>query len=682
MNNLEENGLGPVQPQVIEPRVSHGNAPIVPTARMDEASLQDLMTYETVLLSGVIKADSPANQKVFSFRVSPRMLSSSVAKSRIAHIAEMYLYWQGEIQFRMIVSKAIFQQTKIVIAFIPTPELTEPKMTADQLVGYQNRIIVNPDNDMEAIIPVPFIADGNWLPMTSSTGWLVARLLQPIVITQNSTSDIPWTLCVAARPGALRFRYLIPPPLTTTAGDPGSVPAWNDGVGDTPISGARQLFGAASSAMIRQQGERVLDAPLVMPRGAQQITMQSAILIPRAAWHNAFQVLAGNFNTGTWDSEFMRMPQDSLYGPALSFRGPSSFTLPTCQDFYPHLHGGAIIAITTNFNGTPNPFILEARYVAANNVVSSVTYTLYVRVWPGAPVPKLGAITPTMSVVLPKEALWYVFPDSRKVLEFSYVGVDTSTSYPRHKWTAGTETPGLPYRQAWARAVMAIGSGGFWWPDTAYSVLRDRVLSMLQETQMVPQNLSHLAVYTDLPREQASNLAAMLLNSSDFTAEFASAHVSFTMMQGPGTYDDGRLMLQDPKTVTWSLYNWSYGDPMNPVGWVFKSPDYLADFVIPAVTTPDGTPAILDIGPGSKSLVLYSRDLLPADFVPTGTTKIVRGFPSSREEDDPNSTQTVETTASGRKRRARRRHRVKRAAKTLGKIALCCGAAALGGALA
>lgn len=593
----------------------------------------------------------------------------------------MFLYWQGEIQFRLIVSKAIFQQTKIVIAFVPTPELTEPKMTADQLVGYQNRIIVNPDNDMEAVIPVPFIADGNWLPMSTSTGWLVARLLQPIVITQNSVSDIPWTLCVAARPGSLRFRYLIPPPLTTTAGDPGSYPTWNDGIADTPASGARQLFGVGSSAIIRRQGERVLDAPLFMPRASQPIMLQTAILLPRAAWYNAFQVLAGNFPTTDWSPEFIRMPQDAIYGPSLSFRGPASYTMPTCQDYYPHFHGGTVVAVTAAFNGGPMPFVLEANYTSSQNVVSSVSYNLYIRVWPGAPVPKIGATTPTMSIVLQKQALWYVQQEKFKVLELSYVGVDTSTQYPRHKWTAGTETPKLPFQQAWARSVLGIGSGSFAWSDAAYSVMRDRVLSMWQETNMVPQSLTHLAIYTDLPREQASALASMFMDATDFTAQFATAHLSFTMMQGPGTYDDGRLMLKDPKTVTWSYYTWSYSEPTNPIGWIFKSADHMMDFVVPAVTTPDGTPLVLDIGPGSKSFVLYVKDLLPADFTPTGNTKVIHGFKSSAELDDPESTQTVETSSSGKKKRARRRHRLRKAAKVAGKVALCCGAAAIAGAL-
>lgn len=230
-------------------------ASVLASATIAECSLEHMLSLESVLSRGELAADSKRGTFLYVSAVSPRYLESS-SPSRITYISALFRQWRGSIRLRLYVTKAIFQQTKLLLVFIPGAIPSEIRsMSLDALMGAECKTVMNPSNDEVAVLDVPFIHTANWQSVGGSTGSVALVLLERIVITQQTNSTIPWILTCCSPRGQqqLRFRYGVAPP---SSGVPGGGDGGGSDNSDSGVSAASYIgesYAISSSARRRRR---------------------------------------------------------------------------------------------------------------------------------------------------------------------------------------------------------------------------------------------------------------------------------------------------------------------------------------------------------------------------------------------------------------------------------------------
>lgn len=175
------------------------------------------LQFPTVLFDGQIAPQSSVGSTLYASLVSPTLLKSTKL-TRVANIASNFNQWTGSMLIRMIFTKAIFMQTKIIACFIPGGTLQDADtIDISDMYGAQYHSIMNPDNDNELSFEIPFISGKNYHNMLESTGLFIVKLFQPLVSSQptgTTNSSIPFTLLLSSPANSqtpLTYRYLVAP---------------------------------------------------------------------------------------------------------------------------------------------------------------------------------------------------------------------------------------------------------------------------------------------------------------------------------------------------------------------------------------------------------------------------------------------------------------------------------------
>ena len=177
------------------------------------------LQFPTVLYTGTISPQSEVGTTLYATEVSP-ILMKSTRLTRIANIASNFNQWTGSMRVRIIFTKAIFMQTKIICCFLPGYSTRDiDALDVSDLYGAQYHAVMNPDNDNELSFEIPFISGKNYHNMKESTGLFVIKLFQPLVSSQptgTTNSNIPFTILLSSDANTntpLTYRYLINPSL-------------------------------------------------------------------------------------------------------------------------------------------------------------------------------------------------------------------------------------------------------------------------------------------------------------------------------------------------------------------------------------------------------------------------------------------------------------------------------------
>lgn len=184
--------------------------------------LTNFLKYPTILFEGSVSSTTPVGANIYATPVSPALLKST-SLSRIANFATNFRQWNGAMTARLIFTKPIFVQTKVIAAYIPGATESEiDSISISDMYGAQYHAVMNPDNDNELSFKIPFISGRNWLPMASSSGLFIVKLFQPLVASQptNVTNvTVPFTITISSNAdmsdesklAPLDFRYLVAP---------------------------------------------------------------------------------------------------------------------------------------------------------------------------------------------------------------------------------------------------------------------------------------------------------------------------------------------------------------------------------------------------------------------------------------------------------------------------------------
>lgn len=179
--------------------------------------LVNFLKYPTLLYEGSISTSAPIGTDLYVSEVSPAILKTT-SLTRISNFATNFRQWSGSMMLRMIFTKPIFIQTKIIIAFLPGTTIAEStSLSVNDLYGAQYHAVMNPDNDNELSFTIPFISGLNWLNMNQSSGVVSIKLFQPLIASQPTgvaIASIPFTILLSSEnttQSALNFRFLVAP---------------------------------------------------------------------------------------------------------------------------------------------------------------------------------------------------------------------------------------------------------------------------------------------------------------------------------------------------------------------------------------------------------------------------------------------------------------------------------------
>lgn len=211
---------------VVKTEMSHLNlSKLADKTLFSHNHFSQYLQFPTVLFDGSIAPQSAVGATLYATEVSPTLMKST-RLTRVANIASNFNQWTGSMRVRMIFTKAIFMQTKIIACFLPGFTLKDADgLDVSDLYGAQYHAVMNPDNDNELSFEIPFISGKNYHNMNESTGLFIVKLFQPLVSSQptgTSNSSIPFTLLLSSDNSTstpLTYRYLINPSLSNNTID-------------------------------------------------------------------------------------------------------------------------------------------------------------------------------------------------------------------------------------------------------------------------------------------------------------------------------------------------------------------------------------------------------------------------------------------------------------------------------
>lgn len=182
--NKESNNMGAVK---VATPIREGH--LQPTSKM---SIEDLLKMETQCADFSVSPDAEIGTVIYQSVVNPISITSNVT-TRVEWLTRMFRYWCGMLTFKFIFTKTILQQTKFLAVFVPNAkESDDPPSTADAYY-YAHKMVMNPANETEVSMTIPFVSDRPYLPMSESTGMFYFMVYQPIVAsfdTATSPADI------------------------------------------------------------------------------------------------------------------------------------------------------------------------------------------------------------------------------------------------------------------------------------------------------------------------------------------------------------------------------------------------------------------------------------------------------------------------------------------------------------
>lgn len=183
-------------------------------------TLQTLFTHAVALESGNFDATAVQGQILWKYDVKPSGLFTASGNTRVNELSKQFLFWKGDMVFKLLVSKTILLQTKLLIAFVPLARVADDDPTYVDLVGRPHKMFVNPDNDKFVDFTTPYVATRAMIPVGEATGVIYCMLAQPIVTSMDgSESKVQWTVFHETRPN-FEFLQTRAPPLVGSSESP------------------------------------------------------------------------------------------------------------------------------------------------------------------------------------------------------------------------------------------------------------------------------------------------------------------------------------------------------------------------------------------------------------------------------------------------------------------------------
>lgn len=556
--------------QVAPLDVTNHPAQIVQLAQEDVVSWNDILTHKTVIAQGTLPSSSQRGALLFSSPLTLTQLHSTVQKSIIMHLAEMFAQWHGTLVFELVTTLPYFVATKVVFAFLPSPFNSE-NATPATLAGMQNSIVFNPSDQTSISLRIPFVSPNNWSTTSSSYGTVTARLLEPIVSSLQLEGGLPWTLFVSADPSDFRFRYIIPPYLPNFDDNP-STPG--------PSLGDQTLARSYSTKRLKLEGDNQKansSWPLVQqPQSAPSLQYQTMLLIPRSRIEFVMQKIRGQFPTA--DNFPTTCVADMFDVPASSLASYSLITLPPVNVLYPYLVQPFLYSYASNVSPTPNFNYPVNMYQSIHSI------KLYLSVPPSA-----ATILENQS---PSLYISFVYPDDGFGGPFLFT-YETCGTDGTHAWHVFSGRAAM-FERIYMKCAMVA------WATLPES--QTFIINSLSQVDQAPPEVTHLALYSTMPPELAAQFNDWLITSTNTSppAEALYYSIAFSPNQAALAFNAGRFNDgPQQRGIVWKLFKLFKGDETKWWAWLVKGLDLVVDCLIGAFLGRAGTSYVVPITPDS-----------------------------------------------------------------------------------
>lgn len=574
-------------------------------ADLDVIRWREILSHQTVLATGTIPKDAERGYTLFHFSVSPNSLVSQSTKSLLKHLSECFQQWNGTIVFELTVTIPSFVASKMVIAFVPSP--TNPlQLDPTVLAGLQNSNICQASNSHRVELRVPFISEGNWLSVTAKTGTLIAKLLEAPVYGMDFAPGLPWVLMVRADPTDFNFRYITPPPqpnLPSTSGPTtsGGDPTMSDNVAAASYS--------TRGSNVKTRGRATKNYPLVrLPNPNTALEYQSMMLIPRARVEFVMQKVRGQYPSSSPDeasTAVLRMFDAST--PTLS--NVECLEPPSLETLFPYLCNGFVWR-SMNSSKSSNDSEAAITQWRDNSSVPLCVWSYRqdseyrigkVFVWLPQGVYENAWFNPSLTV-------WFT-PDPsilptllRLQIEQVVSEPDPATGATRYCVMLTTNGVYRSNNQTLVAQTYFSPRAAMCWAATYPSA--DDICDKLRQIDAAPSEVTHLALYTTMPPQLASEFCRWLTTADNSSPPAAALYytITFSPNQSNLLLTDGR-MLEDgslaARGIVWKLFKLFKGDENAWWAWLVKGLDIVVDALIGAFLGRQDLALAVDCSAGS-----------------------------------------------------------------------------------
>lgn len=663
-NSITQGGAGPVPPDPIPIRVTSESVPIVKQARLLATDFEEAMAMESHLTTVNLPLNVRPRTLVWSVDVCPANLVSQregttdLQHTRISHLSQVFSQWCGAIRFRFYFTKAIFQQLKMLLVYTPGRLGRDvAKLQVESLANMHTRVIINPDNESEGIITVPFISTKNWHYMTEPTGCLSLWTLTPIIRSMDSVGDLPVLIfCNASDVGdGLRFRYVTDPLLGEITGSryrPPHVAAFSesnskDAAKTRKAHAALQAYAGRAIVTDQQLLSKVATRQSLEPMTYIGYISQDEVVTATVPFVAQSLAALGAVNTSSPVSS-VATDRDANWFSAGALQ-TSEVAYLTSIDVGAVSYCRRFASIVLG-HGVDGQFSIFVKYVSVSGLDFNAQILLAFWTSGGMGVAVTGG-TPTFDVF--ENSPWAQWQAT----------VLTSTKIPTPKEHIFARIAAIPMSQTHNFMITSLGHD-------------------LQRFVSDPV-ATHFPIYCAGQIEQWSIVKNHILGIAGNNDTFMiadAAHPQLALTQGPRSFQGGR---QDTEPdVSRGIFEFFFsvfgGDPNSPWAKIASAADMFIQFAIPLFLAYDGTAAPSPIGN-----VLQFQSIAPEDWstrspikmmsipqapLPVATYSRDHALPTLLFDDSVPSAEALVLKPEGKKHRRRRhfgsnrraRHRLKR----------------------
>lgn len=154
-----------------------------------KSTIQSLLAMETQAADFIVEPTATVGTVFYQTPVIPIGLTSTVT-TRVEWISRMFRYWTGDLKIKIVFTKTILQQTKLMCVFVPGANISDAVPSVASAYFYSHKMIMNPTNETKLQMTIPFVSDRPFLTTDSSTGMFYIMMYQPLVNSFGSTNPV------------------------------------------------------------------------------------------------------------------------------------------------------------------------------------------------------------------------------------------------------------------------------------------------------------------------------------------------------------------------------------------------------------------------------------------------------------------------------------------------------------
>lgn len=513
---------------------------------------------------------------------------------------------------RLRVTKSIYQEAKFLLVFVPgVTEATFRETPLDTLMASQCASVVQASNDVLGELTIPFLAEGNWLPVNDWTGVFGLVLADPLITSNESGGKIVYTLeCFSSMHDGLKFRYASLP-RTVRLPDP-SEPG--GGGLEPPPSGTSSVgIGEAYAASSSRRARAAYDSN----NGWGETDELTLVSSTSPCFLDARSCIPVEIPKSPEGQERLAAKLSALnLSPPFSFVSDTLVMYLTMVPFLP---------TTPRFDGTlprasENSHNGRARAPWQTNLVVNSTAEGGDITW--------DSRTPEWEVLLPTRQLAETFLRLKwKVLMCSYLSVDTiicfeadkitgeSWLHLKYKWKSDydKQTPLGLKKDSPLRWFDSTESLAAWNKENEVTSAWKSFLSTAASRAPYP----YFSLYTSAFADLADPIMTWINSSTSTAAPIEATGQTFALSasQSPRLFDMLPSSQESRGVFTW-LFNVFNGNQQSAWAKVARVADMVVEFILPLILTFDGSPQVADVRQGWRvefdSLTSDDSRALPA----------------------------------------------------------------------